>query len=46
MVVGAYLLVYLYHSCIFFHKISAIILFEEIDFVYFCIENIEQTPVI
>lgn len=37
MVVGANCFIYLYHSCIIWHKFILTALFHKIDFIYICI---------
>lgn len=43
VVVRACVLVYLYHNLFFFCKINATFSFHKTDFIYICIDKIEQT---
>lgn len=40
VVVGANCFIYLYHSCIIWHKFISTALFHKIDFIYICIYSI------
>lgn len=40
MVVGTNCFIYLYHSCIIWHKFISTALFHKIDFIYICIHLI------